>query len=40
VPNLEVGADVLPVVKNPLTGQPFPNNQIPANMISSVSQAA
>jgi hypothetical protein len=28
------------VVKNPFTGQPFPNNQIPASMISSVSQAA
>jgi len=27
------------VIKNPATGQPFPNNQIPANLISPVSQA-
>ena len=27
-------------VKNPFTGQPFPNNQIPASLISPVSQAA
>jgi hypothetical protein len=26
------------VVKNPFTGQPFPNNQIPASLISPVSQ--
>jgi hypothetical protein len=26
------------IVKNPFTGQPFPNNQIPSNLISPVSQ--
>lgn len=26
------------VVKNPFTGQPFPNNQIPADLINAVSQ--
>ena len=27
-------------ITNPLTGQPFPGNQIPANLISQVSQAS